>query len=300
MPAPLSTTTSAPSASSFFTVSGDTATRSSWARRSLAMPIFICDATLCSAPGTGWTQCRTTCGISSGESADDSASQRGNSMYSAENLAEAFRRQAGYCDALGSPLWARLMRDTARDIADGGFFGQILAGWSGDLHLGALPLRLFGGLHYLALSGRSPDLAARLPSTGGKPGADPWSALVTAAKANADLLKHAIESPPQTNEVGRSAVLLGGFLRIAARTRLPFRLREVGSSAGLNLCWDRFSYELGAHRWSGHDPTMTIAADWQGGTPELSASVRVADRRGCDLSPIELDQPEARLWLEAY
>ena len=33
------------------------------------------------------------------------------------------------------------------------------------------------------------------------------------------LLKHAIESPPQTNEVGRSAVLLGGFLRIAGSRR---------------------------------------------------------------------------------
>jgi hypothetical protein len=221
-------------------------------------------------------------------------------MHSAEDLAEAFRRQAGYCDALGSPLWARLMRDAARDIAEGGFFGETLAGWSGDLRLGGLPLRLFGGLHYLALSGRSPELAAQLPSTGGRPGADPWSVLLTAGKANAGLLKRAIQFPPQTNEVGRSAVLLGGFLRIAAKTRLALRLREVGSSAGLNLCWDRFAYALGPHRWSGLDPTMTISTDWQGGPPDLGASVSVADRRGCDLNPIELGDSEARLWLQAY
>jgi hypothetical protein len=221
-------------------------------------------------------------------------------MHSAEDLAEAFRRQAEYCDSLGSPLWARLMRDAARDIADGGFFGQILAGWSGDLRLGALPLRLFGGLHYLALSGRSPELAAQLPSTGGRPGADPWSVVLATARAHTDLLKRATQSPPQTNEVGRSAVLLSGFLRIAARTRLALRLREIGSSAGLNLCWDRFAYALGPHRWSGHDPAMTISTDWQGGPPDLGASVSVADRRGCDLNPIELDDPEARLWLQAY
>ena len=117
---------------------------------------------------------------------------------------------------------------------------------------------------------------------------------------NVDLLKHSIESPPQTNEVGRSAILLGGFLRIAARTRLPLRLREIGSSAGLNQCWDRFVYELGPYRWSGQNPSLTIAADWQGSAPDLDASVTVADRRGCDLRPIDLTNPDARLWLQAY
>lgn len=220
--------------------------------------------------------------------------------HSLEDLAEAFRRQAGYCDALGSPLWGRLMRKAASDITDRGPIGQIVAGWSGDLRLGALALRFFGGLHYLALSGRAPALATQLPSTGGAVGTDPWGALLVAASENVDFLQAAIESPPQTNEVARSAVLLGGFLRIAARTSLPLRLREVGSSAGLNLCWDRYAYELGPHRWSGKNPTMTIAADWQGGVPDFAAPMAIADRRGCDLKPVDLTDPEARLWLQAY
>jgi hypothetical protein len=215
-----------------------------------------------------------------------------------EDLAEAFRRQAGYCDALGSPLWARLMCKAATDITDQGPIGQIVAGWSGDLHLGALALRFFGGLHYLAMSGRA--LAAELPSTGGPAGADPWPAVLLAASENADFMQTAIESPPQTNEVARSAVFLGGFLGIAAKTRLPLRLREVGSSAGLNLCWDRYAYELGPHRWLGRNPTMTIAADWQGRAPHLDAAIAIADRRGCDLKPVDLTDPEARLWLQAY
>jgi hypothetical protein len=220
--------------------------------------------------------------------------------HNLEDLAEAFRRQAGYCDALGSPLWARLMRKAAADITGQGPIGQIVAGWSGDLHLGALALRLFGGLHYLALSGRSPAFAAQLPSTGGPAGADPWPALLAAVSESADFLRRAIDSPPQTNEVARSAVLLGGFLRVAARTRLPLRLRELGSSAGLNLCWDRYAYQLGPHRWSGQNPAMTIAADWQGGVPDFDAPVAIADRRGCDLKPVDLTDPEARLWLQAY
>jgi hypothetical protein len=220
--------------------------------------------------------------------------------HSREDLAEAFRRQAGYCEALGSPLWAQLMRWAADDILAGGPIGQTVAGWSGDLHLGALALRFFGGLHYLALSDSTSALAAHLPSTGGQPGVDLWQAVSAAVADNADLLKRALESPPQTNEVGRSAVLLGGFLRTAARTRLPLRLREIGSSAGLNQCWDRFAYELGPHRWAGRDRKLTIAADWLGGAPDLDAPVSVADRRGCDLRPIDLADPDARLWLQAY
>lgn len=216
------------------------------------------------------------------------------------DLAEAFRRQAGYCDALGSPLWAHMMRHAARDIDDGGLVRRLLADWEGDLKLGALPLRFFGGVHYLALSGQAPKLAARLPSTGGKPGDEAWPVVIATIDANQALLRSALASPPQTNEVARSAVLLGGFLRVAARTRLPLRLREVGASAGLNLCWDRYAYELGPLRWAGRKPTLTLRTDWQGGEPDLAAPLSVADRRGCDLNPINLADPNARLWLQAY
>ncbi len=216
------------------------------------------------------------------------------------DLAEAFRRQAGYCDALGSPLWAHMMRHAARDIDEGGPIGRLLANWEGDLRHGALALRLFGGLHYLALSGRAPALAQRLPSTGGMPADEAWPVLLAAAEANEPLLRRALALPPQTNEVARSAVLLGGFLRIADRTRLPLRIREVGSSAGLNLAWDRYAYRLGPHRWSPAAPALTLTADWQGGAPDLRAGVSVASRAGCDRQPIELRDPDARLWLQAY
>jgi hypothetical protein len=63
---------------------------------------------------------------------------------------------------------------------------------------------------------------------------------------------------------------------------------------------DRFAYELGPHRWSGPEPALTITADWQGGAPDLGAIVAVADRRGCDLRPIDLADPDAHLWLQAY
>jgi hypothetical protein len=220
--------------------------------------------------------------------------------HHAHDLAEAFRRQAGYCDALGSPLWAHMMRHAARDIDDRGPVGRLLADWEGDLKSGALALRFFGGVHYLALSGKAPALASRLPSTGGKPGDEAWPVVAAAIEANVPLLKRAMASPPQTNEVARSAVLLGGFLRIARHTGMALRLREIGASAGLNLSWDRYAYELGSHRWSRNDPALTLNADWQGGVPDLDASATVSDRLGCDLNPIDLHDPDSRLWLQAY
>jgi hypothetical protein len=42
--------------------------------------------------------------------------------------------------------------------------------------------------------------------------------------------------------------LIGGFLRVAAMTRRPLRLLEVGSSAGLNLRWDHYRYEGATER----------------------------------------------------
>ena len=152
--------------------------------------------------------------------------------HHAHDLAEAFRRQAGYCDALGSPLWAHMMRHAARDIDDGGPVGRLLADWEGDLKLGRLgaallrrrPLpRLVG---HGAGAGRSPSVHRRQARRRSLAGSR------RCIEANVPLLKRAIASPPQTNEVARSAVLLGGFLRIARRTGMPLRLREVGVQRG--------------------------------------------------------------------
>ena len=220
--------------------------------------------------------------------------------HSPEALAAALRRQAGFYAELGSPLWSEAMAAVAADIEAGGRFARLLAGWDGDLERGVLPLRLFGGFHYLALAGKAPTLAAQLPSTGGTRDGALWTALCEALAQHEDLLRGFLDHPPQTNEIGRSAIFLGGFLEIAARSGLPLALCETGASAGLNLCWDRFDYRLGAHRWTGTDPVLMLTVDWRGPPPRLDLRPVVASRQACDLRPIRLAEPEARLRLEGY
>jgi hypothetical protein len=89
----------------------------------------------------------------------------------------------------------------------------------------------------------------------------------------------------QTNEVGRCAVLVGGFATVARRSGLPLRLLEMGASAGLNLRWDQYDY----------DRSM-----WEGEAPMLPESFDVAERRGCDPSPIDPTPEEGQLRLRCF
>src|SRR5690606_1800740 len=104
----------------------------------------------------------------------------------------------------------------------------------------------------------------------------------------------------QTNEVGRSAALAGGFAEVQARTGLPLRVLELGASAGLNLRFDRYAYDTG-HVVAG-DPTSPVRFErvWEGSPPPLPARFEVAERRGCDRDPIDPTSDEGRLTLRSY
>ena len=118
--------------------------------------------------------------------------------------------------------------------------------------------------------------------------------------------RHAAEIRPrldtqvQTNEVRRCAALLGGFLAAARSAGLPLRLLEIGSSAGLNLFWDRYRYALGPHRWGDPDCPLLLDAEWRGDPPDLHAPVRVASRQGCDLFPLDVRDPAQLRRIESF
>ena len=217
-----------------------------------------------------------------------------------EKLLASFAKQIGWCDNLGSPFTAGLLRLLAADLAAGGPVTALVGEWPGDPVADALPLRLAGALHALVLSSAAPELAAAYPPHA-EAGPEQLAPLLPGVlAAHRAFIEGFLASPPQTNEVGRSGVLLGGFLRIARDTSLPLRLLEIGASAGLNTVWDRFHYRLGEASWGDPASPVQLAPAWEGGMPPLDAPLRVASRRACDLSPIDLEDPVQRLRLRAY
>ena len=212
----------------------------------------------------------------------------------------AFRQQAEACRE-SSLLYAALMERAADDVAAGGPVARLLEGWEGHPVLDALSMRLLGAVHVEVLAGRAPELAAHYPSAGGvADGGAAWPAFVALVEERRELLRGRLVTQVQTNEVRRCAALLGGFLTLAEETGLPLRLLELGSSAGLNLLWDRYRYELGPHRWGDPAAKLCLRADWEGPPPPLEAPLRVASREGCDRAPVDLTDPEQRLRLEGF
>lgn len=212
---------------------------------------------------------------------------------------DAFAKQIRWCESLGSPFTARLLTVLADDIAAGGATAELVRSWAGDPVADALPLRMAAALHALALTEAAPRLVACYP-----PHAvtmEQLRSIVTSVvEEHRTTIRTFLSSAPQTNEVGRSGVLAGGFLQIAEETGLPLRLLEIGASAGLNIIWDRYHYQFGAAAWGDPRSAVRIAPGWEGPPPPVYAPVRVIERLACDISPIDLDDAAQRLRLRAY
>jgi hypothetical protein len=216
-------------------------------------------------------------------------------------LERAFRRQGRACAEMGSPLYADWLARAADDLAAGGRVARLVDGWQGHPVLDNLPLRLVGAAHFVALTGEAPELAAFLPSAGGRFEPEPaWRALERVLDRHAQRIRAHLGEQIQTNEVRRCCALLGGFLALAREHQRPLALREIGTSAGLNLCFDRYRYALGEARWGPADAAVALDCEWRGAKLDLSGSLRVASRAGCDVAPIALADRAARLRLESF
>jgi hypothetical protein len=214
---------------------------------------------------------------------------------------EAFRLQVEWCRRLGSPFSAGLLDHAVSALEAGRPLARLIGGWAGDPKSDALALRLLGALHALALSGTAPALTMHFPGAGRAGDADAaWRAAEPLLIERAGELTRFLRSPPQTNEIGRSGILLGGFLEIARRFGRPLRLLEIGASAGLNQLWDRFHYRLGDHRWGDPASPVEITAGWTGGRPPLDTAITVASRAACDKRPIDLGDDDQCQRLRAY
>lgn len=213
----------------------------------------------------------------------------------AEAVRAAFRDQARSCAALGSPLTARLLDGLAGALTPDTATGARLLAWPGEPSSrgDSVALRLVGGLHALVLGGRDAALAAAYGGAG-----DPVAAALAAIHAHDAFLHGWLDSPPQTNEVRRSAALIAAAHWLHMRAPLPLVISEAGASAGLNLLWDRYAMTAGGQGYGPADPVLHLAPDWRGAPPPAPAPVRVIAREGADINP--LDPGADRLRLLAY
>ncbi len=210
-------------------------------------------------------------------------------------LAGQLREQAESCRVMGSVLYPHLLDRCAEDVEAGGPVRDVLAPHASPGRGGALALRFMAAVHRLVLLGEAPALAAHYASVGGtQPPEDAWAAFRAAVAARADDLGLLIRLPCQTNEVGRCAPLMVGFLRVAALTGLPLRVLEVGASAGLNLRFDRFRYSGGGAAWGDEASPVDLGGLWAEPPPDLDAALHVAERAGCDPNPLDPGRPEDR------
>jgi hypothetical protein len=162
----------------------------------------------------------------------------------------------------------------------------------GDDRRWDLPLRLFGAVHYLVLSGAAPDaLGGRFE--------DFLAALV---EHEPTLRRRLAIHGVQTNEVQRCTFLVPAFLAVASESGLPLELLELGPSAGLNLLADlyRCDYVKGASGPA--DARLHLTTDEEGLVPAelLSAELAVRRRRGIDLAPVDATTDEGYLLLRSY
>lgn len=196
-------------------------------------------------------------------------------------MIDALAWHADYVRVAGFPVAALILDGVLDDIRHDGPVGTLLPP---QTRFGDLPaLRVMAAVHALAIERRAPRVALHLPTLGGTPPrrdedrAAFRDAVVQALVDSPGTLAASLRQTPQTNETGRAALLRCALSRIPGA--LPVRLREIGTSAGLNLRPD-------------HLPGL------QG--LEAGPLPVILDRVGCDVSPIDPTTLEGRTALSSY
>lgn len=208
-----------------------------------------------------------------------------------------FHNQAKACNNMGSPFTGLLCQQLLNLLDEKTATGRRIINWPGDPAADALALRLCGGLHSIVISNPVDPLGKIYPD-----GKNPQyeKILHTAIATHDETLCSWLDSPPQTNETGRSAALLPGLLEISRRCNLPIELIEIGSSAGLNLQLDQFYYRFGKSDWGNPASPVSLDPQMRGNLPDLSGTLQISSRSGCDISPINVANDFQQLRLRSY
>ncbi|WP_291861874.1 DUF2332 domain-containing protein [Bradyrhizobium sp.] len=219
-----------------------------------------------------------------------------------ETSAHYYRFFANESRRGGSPLYEKL----SLGIADSPELQRLTRGKKKGQPSANL---IFGAVQYVLLGGLDDPLKEYYPSLGGTRPADDRAFDLFAAFCRAHeavLVDIIAKRATNTNEAGRSSLLLPAFDLIARNTGAPLGIVEIGSSAGLNLNFDRYGYrymgEQGTpklERWT--DAPFVLSCMLEGpGVPDLGATPPpVASRVGLELYPTDISDENERRWLKA-
>ncbi|ALX48460.1 DUF2332 domain-containing protein [Lentibacillus amyloliquefaciens] len=169
-----------------------------------------------------------------------------------------------------------------------------------------VPNLLFGAVHYLLLKGSDHPLKTYYPSRVDSPkniDSGTFVCFKEFCRAYKDEIVSILRSKlVQTNEVRRCAYLYPVFSYIYHKTKKPLSLIEIGTSAGLQLLWDKYSYTYGTDQIFGDKSSRVhITSEIKGkNTPSLPLeSPPVASKIGLDLYISDLRNSEDYLWLKS-
>ncbi|WP_424939071.1 DUF2332 domain-containing protein [Aliiroseovarius sp. S253] len=216
-------------------------------------------------------------------------------------LREAFEVQADNNARLDSPFTARVLRIAGATLKPGTPLTDRMFDWEGNVGAfgQSLPLRFLAGLHALVLTGDCAELKAIYPPNPAPSDDRIEAALHVALSDHATTLDRWLDLPPQTNEVRRAAIMVAAGHWLAARYNLPMHVLELGASAGLNLMWDQFALQAGETRLGPTDAQVLLSPDWRGDLPTGTLPT-VQSRRGVDLMPMDITDPDDLLRMSSY
>ncbi|MGP4075502.1 DUF2332 domain-containing protein [Halobacillus sp. K22] len=169
-----------------------------------------------------------------------------------------------------------------------------------------VPNLLLGAVHYLLLQGNSTHKLKQFYSSMVSKPRDPEKSFPyfknfcrVHSKEIESLLQRKLV---QTNEVRRCAYLYPVFCEVHRLTKKPLAMIELGSSAGLQLLWDEYSYTYGGEEIYGNrnSPLLLSSEVKAGNTPFLLKNSPPAGTRiGVDLNVSDLTNEDEYLWLKA-
>jgi hypothetical protein len=202
---------------------------------------------------------------------------------------DALLQQSASCAHLGSPLYAEIFQALATDLTNNGVTAQIAEHLTIRPQRDAAPLRIAGAIHRLALTGKAPSIARHFPSTGGHLGPTLVADYLEALATFRDDIDDGLSRSVQTNEVGRTTMLVTGMSFFAREVGIPAtHLREVGSSCGLNLQVDEYFFEANGTRYGNGNALVRFEDSvWGTPRPDIAQCPVLLSRAGCDIAPLD-------------